>query len=95
MELIFRWLDALDEATIHQYIKLSVLGLPFILVMGKLFFGSWGGFFDSIRYLLMPDIVSMLRGEWGEDTWASFKLLLFIALCAGALYSAHRHFFGA
>jgi hypothetical protein len=41
----------------------------------------------------MPDIVSILRGEWSADQWATAKLLVFLAITVGAVYSAHRHFF--
>ncbi|RYX80155.1 hypothetical protein EON83_29850 [bacterium] len=72
---------------------LFVCGLPAILALGKILFGSWHGFFESLRFLLVPDIISILRGEWTEDQWATLKLFVFLFLCGGALYSAHRHFF--
>ena len=81
------------DPMVREYLQVLVLGLPFILMMGKLFFGSWAGFFECLRFLLTPDIVSILRGEWGTDQWGTAKLLLFLAITAGAVYSAHLHFF--
>ena len=82
-----------DDPVVREYLQVLAYGLPAILMVGKLFFGSWSGFFESLRFLLMPDVVSILRGEWGEDQWATAKLFLFLALCAGAVYSAHGYFF--
>ena len=78
---------------IRQYLILLACNLPFILLLGKLLFGSWHGFGEAVRYALMPDIFSILRGEWLEDAWATLKLLVFLAVCAAGLFFAHRFFF--
>lgn len=82
-----------SDTVVREYLQVFVYGLPLLLMMGKLFFGSWSGFLESVRFMLTPDILSILRGEWGADQWASVKLILFFALGAGAAYSAHRYFF--
>ena len=84
---------ALGDPVVREYLTVIFWGLPVILMMGRLFFGSWSGFFETVRFLLTPDIVSILRGEWGADQRATAKLLLFLAMTAGAVYSAHSHFF--
>jgi hypothetical protein len=84
----------LDDPVVREYLTVLMYGLPILLMVGRLFFGSWAGFFECLRFLLMPDLVSLLRGEWGADQWATFKLFLFIALCAGAVFSAHGYFYG-
>jgi hypothetical protein len=83
-----------DDPVVREYLTVLMYGLPVLLMVGRLFFGSWAGFFECLRFLLMPDLVSLLRGEWGADQWATFKLFLFIALCAGAVFSAHGYFYG-
>ncbi len=83
-----------DDPVVREYLTVLMYGLPILLMVGRLFFGSWAGFFECLRFLLMPDLVSLLRGEWGADQWATFKLFVFIALCAGAVFSAHRFFYG-
>lgn len=58
-----------------------------LLVAGLLFqafFGDWDGFKECVRYYLTPDIISMFRGEWGEDGWAEMKLGVYVALCVGS-----------
>lgn len=82
-----------DDPLVREYLLVALYGLPAMLMVGRLFFGSWSGFFESLRFLLMPDVISILRGEWGDDQRATAKLLLFVALCVGAVYSAHRYFF--
>ena len=78
---------------LYAHLILLACSLPFILLLGKLLFGSWHGFWEAVRYALMPDIFSMLRGEWLEDAWATLKLLVFLAVCAAGLFFAHRFFF--
>lgn len=78
---------------LHEYLILLLCGLPFMLMLGKLLFGSWQGFWEAWRFTLTPDIFSILRGEGLEDAWSTLKLLVFLLLCAAALYFAHAHFF--
>lgn len=78
---------------LHEYLILLVCGLPFMLILGKLLFGSWQGFWEALRFTLTPDIVSILRGEWLEDQWASLKLIVFFVLCTAMLMLAHQQFF--
>jgi len=53
------------------------------------FFGDFAGFLECARYWFTPDIISLFRGEWSEDWWASAKLSLYMALCAGSGISAY------
>ena len=80
---------------IREYLTLFVCGLPFMLMLGKLLFGSWHGFFEALRFMLTPDLVSIFRGEGLDDQWASPKLIVFLLLCTAALVLAHGHFFAA
>ncbi|MDO4795098.1 MAG: hypothetical protein Q4A28_04045 [Brachymonas sp.] len=84
-----------DPTTLREYLILFVYGLPFMLLLGKLLFGSWHGFWEAWRFTLTPDIFSVLRGEWLEDAWGTLKLLVFLLLCAAALVLAHGQFFAA
>ena len=62
---------------LREYLILFVCGLPFMLMLGKLLFGSWHGFFEALRFMLTPDLVSLFRGEGLDDQWASLKLIVF------------------
>jgi hypothetical protein len=52
----------------------------------RLFFTDMEDFFDCVRLAFTPDIVSMFRGEYGEDLAQSFKLgiYLFAVIASGA-----------
>jgi len=60
---------------------LALVNIPLYIGIGWVFFDDWRGFWEAIRYWLTPDIVSMFRGEWGEDTWQEMKLFVFILVC--------------
>ena len=56
-------------------IVLSVLaGLASMALFFRWFFGDREEFFECIRFWLTPDIISLFRGEWGDDWWAEWKL---------------------
>jgi hypothetical protein len=50
----------------------------------RVFFDDFADFVESIGYWFTPDIISLFRGEWAEDQWASMKLFLYGALCIGS-----------
>ena len=55
-----------------------VSGLATLLVTYKLFFRDMHELFDSIKFWLTPDIISLFRGEYLEDTWAEWKLIAWL-----------------
>lgn len=59
-------------------------GLATAFLLFKPFFNDCEKFGECIRYWLTPDIVSMIRGEWAEDQWASMKLFLYVGLSIGS-----------
>lgn len=73
---------------------LIVANIPVYLILGRAFFDDWGGFFQCVRFWFTPDIISIFRGEHWDDVWAELKLLVFGAICYGAVYAEHRLFFG-
>ena len=60
------------------WICFVALAVPTLLALGWLIFRSWGGFFEAIWYDLMPDIISLLRGQLMRDWMAELKLGLFV-----------------
>ncbi|CAM2009341.1 hypothetical protein [Acanthopleuribacter pedis] len=48
------------------------------LFMFQILFGSWTDFKEALRYGITPDIISMFRGDFGEDLWAEFRLTLWL-----------------
>ena len=65
---------------ITHWVVLIVANVPLYLVLGWLFFRSWSGFFEEIKYLL-TDARSF------EDT--PLKLFVFAALCSVLLWQEH------
>jgi len=59
------------------------LGLLVAFLFFKPFFGDWSGFWECVHYWFTPDIVSIFRGEWEDDRWASLKLFIWLALSVG------------
>ena len=69
---------------------MNVLAIILAIVVGggvatllfKPFFGNRTEFFRCVKFWLMPDIVSLFRGEFMEDWWAESKLGFWIGASA-------------
>ncbi len=67
---------------------LAVLcGLGLLVLLFKPVFGNRGEFLRCLKYYLTPDIISLFRGKYGEDTWAELKLFVWFVppIVAGLL----------
>lgn len=75
---------------------MSISGvLGFLITAGLLynvFFSSKEQFFECVKYYLTPDVWSFLKGEFQNDFFAEFRLLLWLGLSA-AMGAAVHHFF--
>lgn len=74
---------------------LIALNVPVYVLLGRAFFGDWGGFFKSLRFLFTPDIISAFRGEFHEDQWESLRFFVWLVACAAAVLAEAqglRHF---
>ena len=71
------------------FVILGLVNIPLYLFMGKLIFESWQGFGDAIHFWFKPDRWSAFDGEYWDDVMAEFKLAIFVAICAGAVYGEH------
>jgi len=75
----------MDGASI-AFIAMAVVDIPLFIFIGKLFFGTWGDFWDAIVFWFTPDAFSMLAGKWTEDWLAESKLAFFIITCGAITY---------
>ncbi|BBP01088.1 hypothetical protein SFSGTM_17960 [Sulfuriferula nivalis] len=69
---------------------------PAYIAVGSVFYDSWEDFLDTLRLFFQPSWLSLLRGEWSEDNWATLKLFFYLVVClalATALYKAVKLFF--
>ena len=72
-------------------VVLAIVNIPIYAILASVFFGKGtGGLGEGLRYAFTPDIISMFRGEYWEDRWASFKLSLWILLCIGAVAAEYK-----
>jgi hypothetical protein len=61
-----------------------IAGIAVLVLFFKPVFGDAGCFWECVRFWLTPDILSLFRGEWGEDWWAEMKLGVWL-FCGGAI----------
>ena len=59
---------------------------PLYYLGWRILFGNMDEFTRCLRYVFTPDIISLFRGRWGEDQWASLKFFLWIGACVGVVY---------
>lgn len=67
-----------------------VISIPLCFLVAKVFFDNWDGFWDSLRLVIQPDLISLFRGEWNEDLWESFKFWMFLLVCAGVIFGTYE-----
>lgn len=65
-----------------SYLNLSLISIPLFVLIGKVIFRDLAGFFESIRLMITPDLLSAIRGELYDDWWESLRFLFFILICA-------------
>ena len=59
-----------------------VLGnVPVVLLIGWVFFRSWGALVEAVVYMFTPDIISLFRGRLARDWWNEFKFGWFVMAC--------------
>lgn len=71
-------------------------GVLVLVGLFKPFFGGTDGFLECLRFWFTPDVVSLFRGEWGEDQWAEMKIgfWLFLGVISGlAVYTGLERLF--
>lgn len=54
------------------------LNLPLLLLIGRVLFGGWRGFFEACESLFVLDLTSALTGEHGDARPGKFVMLIFV-----------------
>jgi hypothetical protein len=67
-----------------------IVGIIVLIILFKPFFGDLTGFWECVRFWLIPDIFSLIRGEWGEDLLAEMKLFLWLVCGGGTGYAVYN-----
>jgi len=68
----------------------ATLAVPVSLWLWHRFFDDWDDFLECLRYWFQPDWVSLLRGEWQEDWWATLRLLIYLVCCAAIVVALYK-----
>lgn len=55
----------------------------------RLFFKDLPDFIECLRFYFQPNIISLFRGEWEQDWWASLKLGVWLTLAVGMGFATH------
>jgi hypothetical protein len=70
----------------HPYLLaiVSVVSWPVYKSLAKLFFGErQEDLGETVKYVIQPDFISMLKGQFWNDWDATIKFNFFIFLCVG------------
>jgi hypothetical protein len=59
------------------------------IALFRLFFKDAADFIDCLRLYFQPSFISLLRGEWRDDWWASMKLGVWITIALAMGVATH------
>ena len=74
------------------WFEAGILSIPLYCDMGYTVFDSWDDFLNSLRYWFQPDWLSLLRGEFADDFFATLKMIIFLIFCVAATFFIHNNF---
>jgi len=74
---------------ITWYVVLGTINIPLYLIIGKILFTNWGGFFDAVKFWFKPDLWSWINDEYWEDLIAELKLGILFALSTGIVWGEY------
>lgn len=58
------------------------VGLLTAFLLFKWLFGDLDEFLQCIKFVFMPDIISLLRGQWDKDWWGELKIIVWLVMTA-------------
>jgi hypothetical protein len=72
-----------------------IIGLDILIsiIIGRILFGNFKNLIRSIYYLLLPDIVSLFKGDFDNDFNFTYKLLLFLGIMSTIVFIEIRIFY--
>jgi hypothetical protein len=85
---IAHWNEILQLTTRHPrlWIPVGLVGMWLVVKIARQLFDGWDGFLEALRYSYQPGWLSVLRGEFGEDVKAEFKLLFWFLISAVLIF---------
>mgnify|MGYP000448158345 CR=1 FL=1 len=92
-----RYLNNKEEGKMSEILGVISAVLLMVLLF-KPMFGTFGDFWECLKFWLTPDLISLCRGreEYWADHWAEFKLAVWI-FCSvvpgyGVYYGIEKYF---
>jgi hypothetical protein len=73
----------------NLWIIIALANIPVYIGIAWVVFDSVERFDECLKFWLMPDLLSALRGEYWEDIGGELHMWWWIGLCAGAVYAEH------
>jgi hypothetical protein len=90
-EPITNFIDAVTHASRLTYAAVGV-GIFMAAFLFKLFFKDFSDFSECVRYWCRPDIISLFRGEWGNNLRSELRLFVWAAVSTVCGISAYSQF---
>lgn len=84
-------LREIRELSVREVIS-AAASLLVLWLMFPIFFNDRKDLFESIRFWFIPDVFSVFRGEYWLDSWAEWKLFIWLACAVAVGYGVYRLF---
>jgi hypothetical protein len=68
---------------------LLVVNIPAFKAIFRMMFTSMDDFYESLRYVFTPDILSLFRGEYIDDWYGEMKVQFFVVLCGVLIFAEY------
>ena len=68
------------------WILLTLINVPIVIGAWWLLFRTWGEFWYCFKYIIKPNMVSWIWGEYLEDATSSLKIILWFLLIPGLYF---------
>lgn len=69
----------------NGWIILAIANIPIYYFIGKIFWDDWGEFWESLRFWITPNLISMINGDYWDDLKEEFKLGIWAVLCTACV----------
>lgn len=71
-------------------VVVGILNFPVFVLVGYGFYGSWDNYWSAVKFWIIPDVISLFRGEYVDDIWAELGLFFFVAICVGIIIFEYK-----
>ncbi|WP_223787041.1 hypothetical protein [Marinicella meishanensis] len=72
------------------YVLSILAGLTVMRFTFRWFFDDWQDLAENLRHWFTPEVISVMRGEWGDSLWAELRLFIWLGLGVLGGYGCYR-----